>query len=237
MLKAMDEDADLISSVAAAVRQNGGQQQQQRKLAAAVVANKPLLRLSRGNSVESQPPRSPFQSNPLLTAHDYAKSPLMEGCPEPPQLSASAMLSDTHCDDNNEEEADKSEGGSSSSKMMEKNVSESSSCSNRVGHQEVSRSDISIQEKQPPDRQEPDLGGVASGAGDECERRTDEAQVGVGDDSEMTIIPIGSKPHTIGALAFLASNSTVNILYDHPIKSKNRTDSVGAFHLYRLTKK
>ena len=30
----------------------------------------------------SGPPRSPFQSNPLLTAHDYAKSPLMEGIDE-----------------------------------------------------------------------------------------------------------------------------------------------------------
>lgn len=56
----------------------------------------------------------------------------------------------------------------------------------------------------------------------------------IGEDSEMTIIPIGSKPHTIGALAFLAGHRFVNILYDHPIKSKNRTDSVGAFHLYKL---
>ena len=38
--------------------------------------------ISRCSSIDSQhsgPPRSPFQSNPLLTAHDYAKSPLMEG--------------------------------------------------------------------------------------------------------------------------------------------------------------
>ena len=27
-------------------------------------------------------PKSPFQSNPLLTAHDYSKSPMMEGCEE-----------------------------------------------------------------------------------------------------------------------------------------------------------
>ena len=27
-------------------------------------------------------PKSPFQSNPLLTAHDYSKSPMMEGCNE-----------------------------------------------------------------------------------------------------------------------------------------------------------
>ena len=44
--------------------------------------NKPLLRVSRGSSAESslQQPLSPFQSNPLLTAHDYSKSPLMEVC-------------------------------------------------------------------------------------------------------------------------------------------------------------
>merc|ERR1719509_14879 len=41
-------------------------------------------RMSRCSSVDSSPsqPRSPFQCNPLLTAHDYAKSPLMEGVDE-----------------------------------------------------------------------------------------------------------------------------------------------------------
>ena len=42
--------------------------------------------ISRCSSIDSQlsppQPRSPFQSNPLLTAHDYAKSPLMEGLEE-----------------------------------------------------------------------------------------------------------------------------------------------------------
>ena len=42
--------------------------------------------ISRCSSIDSQysgiSPRSPFQSNPLLTAHDYAKSPLMEGLEE-----------------------------------------------------------------------------------------------------------------------------------------------------------
>ncbi|XP_023343869.1 ubiquitin carboxyl-terminal hydrolase calypso isoform X2 [Eurytemora carolleeae] len=45
------------------------------------VPNKPLIRLSRGSSMDCQP-KSPFQSNPLLTAHDYSKSPMMEGCEE-----------------------------------------------------------------------------------------------------------------------------------------------------------
>ncbi len=115
VLKAMDEDAELITAVAASARIIGGdsksavvaaaegsvsstaitdgvkQEEQQHEPTPpplpppptpALLNNKPLLRLSRGSSLDSQPPRSPFQSNPLLTAHDYAKSPLMEGCPD-----------------------------------------------------------------------------------------------------------------------------------------------------------
>jgi hypothetical protein len=113
VLKAMDEDAELITAVAASARVIGGdsksavvaaaevsvsstattdgmkQEDQQHEPTPpppppppALLNNKPLLRLSRGSSLDSQPPRSPFQSNPLLTAHDYAKSPLMEGCPD-----------------------------------------------------------------------------------------------------------------------------------------------------------
>jgi len=44
--------------------------------------NKVISRCSSIDSQTSGPPRSPFQSNPLLTAHDYAKSPLMEGLEE-----------------------------------------------------------------------------------------------------------------------------------------------------------
>ncbi len=116
VLKAMDEDAELVTAVAASARVIGGdsksavvaaaevsipstaitdgvkQEDQQHEPPTptplpppptpALLNNKPLLRLSRGSSLDSQPPRSPFQSNPLLTAHDYAKSPLMEGCPD-----------------------------------------------------------------------------------------------------------------------------------------------------------
>ncbi len=110
----MDEDAELITAVAASARVIGGDSKPAVVAAAegsvsstattdgvkeedqqhepppppplppppALLNNKPLLRLSRGSSLDSQPPRSPFQSNPLLTAHDYAKSPLMEGCPD-----------------------------------------------------------------------------------------------------------------------------------------------------------
>jgi len=46
------------------------------------LVNKVISRCSSIDSQSSGPPRSPFQSNPLLTAHDYAKSPLMEGLEE-----------------------------------------------------------------------------------------------------------------------------------------------------------
>lgn len=57
--------------------------------------NKPLVRVfSRGSSIDSQPPTSPFQSNPLLTAHDYAKSPLIEGLEESSSTSGSLNFDD-----------------------------------------------------------------------------------------------------------------------------------------------
>jgi len=76
--------------------------------------NKPLLRVSRGSSAEStQQPLSPFQSNPLLTAHDYSKSPLMEGCEEYEETQAAWIddnENDTEMDtcDNYNESHDKS---------------------------------------------------------------------------------------------------------------------------------
>lgn len=68
VLKAMSDDADLIKDASSSHLKVPGK-----------IRNKPLLRVSRGSSIDSQP-KSPFQSNPLLTAHDYSKSPLMEGC-------------------------------------------------------------------------------------------------------------------------------------------------------------
>lgn len=52
---------------------------------------KPIKKISsRTSSLDSggAPPGSPFQNNPLLTAHDYAKSPLMEVIEESPSRSA-----------------------------------------------------------------------------------------------------------------------------------------------------
>jgi len=78
--------------------------------------NKPLVRVfSRGSSIDSihsQPPTSPFQSNPLLTAHDYAKSPLIEGLEE-----CSSTSGSLNYDDREEHPEDSVEQSSSSSRQ------------------------------------------------------------------------------------------------------------------------
>lgn len=56
----------------------------------------------------------------------------------------------------------------------------------------------------------------------------------LGDDHKMTVVPIGSKPHSIGALCFCASDKKTSLLYDHPVKAKNRSGSVGSYHLYKI---
>ncbi|VUD62308.1 hypothetical protein TDB9533_03014 [Thalassocella blandensis] len=56
----------------------------------------------------------------------------------------------------------------------------------------------------------------------------------LGDDHKMTVVPIGSKPHSIGALCFCASDKKTSVLYDHPVKAKNRSGSVGSYHLYKI---
>ncbi|GGB86430.1 hypothetical protein GCM10011352_10420 [Marinobacterium zhoushanense] len=52
------------------------------------------------------------------------------------------------------------------------------------------------------------------------------------DESQLTVAPIGSKPHSLGALLFTAVFKDTNLLYDHPIKSHGRSQSVGAVHIY-----
>ena len=155
VLKAMDEDADLISSVAASVRNSNDDNNKPNDARNTTVCenkdidgpqhqrpttlnNKPLLRLSRGSSVDSQPPpppRSPFQSNPLLTAHDYAKSPLMEGCPEPAAASACCESyydnGDDDDDDINEDHQESSRDSCAPTSRLEAEVVEDNSSSSR----------------------------------------------------------------------------------------------------------
>jgi hypothetical protein len=163
----MDEDADLISSVAASVRHSSsqGDARNTTTCSSQKPANKSLLRLSRCSSVDSQPsqpPRSPFQSNPLLTAHDYAKSPLMEGCPEPPPTPQTAWSSiDGDHDDNDPER-------SNASSSVSKKSDEVSSNSNDTGD-DGTPTDGTSSEKQVPV-----LGDINNCADDHAEVISDE---------------------------------------------------------------
>lgn len=58
----------------------------------------------------------------------------------------------------------------------------------------------------------------------------------IGENDEITLIPIGPKPHAIGAILFYIQDCNSNFIYDHPIKSKGRTADIGPAHLYRMTK-
>lgn len=51
---------------------------------------------------------------------------------------------------------------------------------------------------------------------------------------KLFIAPIGTKPNGVGVALFTAMNSDVGLLYDHPVKSKNRSSEVSKWHLYQV---
>ncbi len=53
-----------------------------------------------------------------------------------------------------------------------------------------------------------------------------------GTDEEMFVVPIGTKPHGIGAALFAAEHQEVGILYDHPRRKRKRTSKVSSWHLF-----
>lgn len=55
---------------------------------------------------------------------------------------------------------------------------------------------------------------------------------GVHGDEGLLIVPIGTKPHGIGAALFACDHETVGLVYDHPQKKKGRTGGVGTWNLY-----
>lgn len=63
-----------------------------------------------------------------------------------------------------------------------------------------------------------------------------ELRSALGADIPITVVPIGSKPHSVGALIYCSSDDNANMVYDHPVKSQGRTDDIGPMHIYRLTK-
>lgn len=51
----------------------------------------------------------------------------------------------------------------------------------------------------------------------------------------MYIAPVGTKPHSVGAVCFALKNpGTTEILYDHPIRRSGRSSGVGIIHVYNF---
>lgn len=52
----------------------------------------------------------------------------------------------------------------------------------------------------------------------------------------LRVAPLGTKPHALGAVLFaLAHPQTVELIYDHPVPSDNRTSGSASIHLYEFT--
>jgi len=107
--------------------------------------------ISRCSSIDSQysgiSPRSPFQSNPLLTAHDYAKSPLMEGLEETDSLDFNNRVEDSN-DSNGDSQESVSENidsidslgqSDSTSERVESSLDRSDSVTPSVHNEKVSK--------------------------------------------------------------------------------------------------
>lgn len=52
---------------------------------------------------------------------------------------------------------------------------------------------------------------------------------------DMFVVPIGTKPHGIGAAIFAAMKSDVGLFYDNPFRRKGRSDNIGAWHLFEVS--
>jgi len=54
-------------------------------------------------------------------------------------------------------------------------------------------------------------------------------------DHYMYIAPVGTKPHSLGAVWFALENPTVTeLMYDHPVRKPGRTQGLGLTHIYDL---
>ena len=59
---------------------------------------------------------------------------------------------------------------------------------------------------------------------------------GVEDEQKLFILPLGTKPMSLGACLFkvYANKENISILYDHPVRSDNRSSKVVKWNLYRI---
>lgn len=59
---------------------------------------------------------------------------------------------------------------------------------------------------------------------------------GLEDEQKLFILPLGTKPMSIGACVFKVSNdySNLSILYDHPIRKQGRSKEISRWNLYHI---
>lgn len=53
-------------------------------------------------------------------------------------------------------------------------------------------------------------------------------------DERLFVAPIGTKPHGIGVALFVSQHRNVGIIYDHPQRTRGRTDDIAHWHLYSV---
>jgi hypothetical protein len=54
-------------------------------------------------------------------------------------------------------------------------------------------------------------------------------------DYYMYVAPVGTKPHSLGAVWFALENpTTTELLYDHPVRKPGRTKGLGLIHVYEI---
>jgi hypothetical protein len=62
----------------------------------------------------------------------------------------------------------------------------------------------------------------------------DEVKASLSDRERLLIVPLGTKPHSIGVALFASANRDVGLMYDNPIKQSRRGDNLATWHLYEI---
>jgi hypothetical protein len=55
-----------------------------------------------------------------------------------------------------------------------------------------------------------------------------------GEDNEITLAPLGTKPMSIASAVFLINNPKITLKYDHPKRKGSRSTGLGKIHLYEI---
>lgn len=55
------------------------------------------------------------------------------------------------------------------------------------------------------------------------------------ENEQLVVVPIGTKPHGIGAALFGCKYDDVGVIYDHPNRKHGRSSQVGMWHLFNVT--